>query len=144
MSTFIALVSRLVPAAVRREFRAEWDAELSNAWMTRPRGSWKGGVRVATRALGAVPDAWSLLRQQWSLDMMMQDLRYALRLLGRDRVLTIVATVTLALAIGANAAVFTVLEAVMLRPIPPAIRIGSWSRGRPRSEGAGRGGVFLS
>lgn len=50
--------------------------------------------------------------------MIMQDARYAVRLLARHRAMTVAATVTLALAIGANAAVFSVLEAVMLRPLP--------------------------
>src|SRR6187455_1703037 len=61
--------------------------------------------------------------------MIGQDLRYAVRLLARHRALTVAATVTLALAIGANAAVFSVLEAVMLRPIAardPARLVVAW------------------
>ena len=117
LRAFIAIVARLVPVEFRREFQAEWQAELSAAWLEM-RGSRGRAGRVAARALGAIPDAWYLRRQQWRLDMLFTDLRQACRLIVRDRALTIAAVLTLMLAIGANAAVFSVLEAVMLAPIP--------------------------
>jgi predicted permease len=48
----------------------------------------------------------------------MQDLRVGLRLLWKDRTFTVTAALTLAVCIGANTALFSVIDGVLLRPLP--------------------------
>ena len=76
---------------------------------------------AARRAFGSVALAKEDSRAMWglgSLESVWQDLRYSVRMLLKRKGFTAVAALTLAFGVGANTAVFSVINAVLIRPLP--------------------------
>jgi hypothetical protein len=144
----IALIGVIVPRRLRADWRQEWEAELryrETLLAEWDRLNWKTKFDLWRRSLGAFWDA--LLLQPHRLeDEMFQDLKYGWRMLVKHKGFTLVAIFSLALGIGANTALFSVLDAVLLKTLPvkepESLVLFEWESGDKFRTGGMRG-IFM-
>jgi putative ABC transport system permease protein len=147
------LLYALLPADIRDDVVAELDAEYARA--IRPsRTSWRAAAWYWRQAVGSIGPALAMRRRRrhahrgdpmhtivtrWSLEAA-QDLKFAMRLLARQKLFTAAVVATLALGIGATTAMFSLVDGVLIRPLPyrePDRLLRIWSanpRGIPRNQ----------
>ena len=116
----IRIIGVIVPRRIRADWQLEWEAELQHReqlltdW---DRLNWTTKLDLFRRSTSAFWDALWLQPKRLEEEMF-QDLHFGVRMLLKNKGFTAVATLSLALGIGANTAIFQLIDAIRLRTLP--------------------------
>jgi predicted permease len=123
------LKTRLTPLFMRDRMEGELDRELAFHIDMLTEQNVRAGMApteartLALRSFGRLEGVKEDVREAWlsrAAETFAQDVRYGLRNIGRNRGFALVIVVTMAFGIGANTAIFSVVNGVLLRPLPHA------------------------